>query len=128
MYYEETIDPLPLLPSEILRSSGQEGIFDLTFPHLLYVIYKKKRETTPFREVYRTLTMPNYETTILSFMDRRRPFSYFDKNGILVGGGVLNEGTWSKSRLSQLLPVDYTPTDNVDNTLKAVFGKNLDLY
>ncbi|MDB5009820.1 MAG: hypothetical protein JWQ06_609 [Mucilaginibacter sp.] len=123
IYYKETIYPMPLFTSEVLRSSGQQGIFGITFPDLLYVIYNKKREETPFREVYRTLTMPNYETTILSFTDKNRPYSFFDMNGILVGGGILNEGTWSKARLSELLPVDYVPTEDVDATLKAELGK-----
>jgi hypothetical protein len=30
-------------------------------------------------------------------------------NGIVVANGPLYEGTWSKSRLSDLLPVDYVP-------------------
>jgi hypothetical protein len=104
------------------KRTDQPGIFALTFPDCLYVIYTKKREETVFRDVYRPLTMPNYEITVLSFMGKEN-YALFDMNGIIVGGGPLNEGTWSKSRLSELLPIDYVPTDEVDNTLKDFDSK-----
>ncbi|GAB2981716.1 hypothetical protein GCM10027049_17420 [Mucilaginibacter puniceus] len=107
-YYNQTISSVKYFSTEVLTTTDKPGIFALTFPENLYVIYTKKREETYFRDVYKPLTMPNYETTILSFLDQAR-FSLFDMNGIIVANGPLYEGTWSKSRLSTLLPVDYIP-------------------
>ena len=108
-YYNQTISSVKYFSNEVLAKTDKPGIFGLYFPECLYVIYNKKREETYFRDVYKPLTMPNYETTILSFLDQVR-YSLFDMNGIIVSSGPLYEGTWSKSRLSTLLPVDYIPT------------------
>ena len=108
-YYNQNISSVKYFSTELLRTTDRPGIYTIEFPENLYVIYNKKREETYFRDVYRPLTMPNYETTILSFMDQTR-YSLFDMNGVIVANGPLYEGTWSKSRLSTLLPVDYIPT------------------
>jgi hypothetical protein len=72
----------------------------------LYIIYTKKRDETDYRDIYRPLDMPNYEISVLTQLDGD---PIFDMNGIEVGNGPLHEGTWAKSRLSDLLPVDYVP-------------------
>jgi hypothetical protein len=107
-YYMQDISDVKYFEEEICRITDKPGIYALTFPDCLYVIYTKKREETYFKEVYRTLTMPNYETTVLSFLGNER-VTFFDMNGIILADGPLYEGTWSKSRLSTLLPVDYVP-------------------
>jgi hypothetical protein len=107
-YYMQNLSTVKYFEEEICRTTDKPGIYALTFPDCLYVVYTKKREETYFKEVYRTLTMPNYETTILSFLGNER-VSFFDMNGIILAEGPLYEGTWSKSRLSTLLPVDYVP-------------------
>ncbi len=107
-YYNQIISSVKYFSSEVITKTDKPGIFALSFPENLYVIYNKKREETYFRDLYRPLTMPNYETTIVSFFDQAR-FSLFDMNGIILANGPLYEGTWSKSRLSTLLPVDYVP-------------------
>jgi hypothetical protein len=107
-YYNQTISSVKYFSTEVLRTTDRPGIYAIEFPECLYVIYNKKREETYFRDVYRPLTMPNYETTILSFLYQAR-YSLFDMNGVIVADGPLYEGTWSKSRLSTLLPVDYIP-------------------
>ncbi len=107
-YYNQRISSVKYFSSELLRVTEKPGIYAIEFPECLYVIYNKKREETYFRDVYIPLTMPNYETTILSFLNQAR-FSLFDLNGVIVANGPLYEGTWSKSRLSTLLPVDYIP-------------------
>jgi len=50
--------------------------------------------------------MPNYQLSVLT-PENGDPI--FDMNGVVVGNGQLTEGTWSKSRLSVELPVDYVP-------------------
>jgi len=122
-YAHEMYYPEQLFVSQILSRTDQQGIFALVFPDNLCVQYVKKRDNTRDRTIYLPLNVPNYETTILSFMTKDR-VAFFDMNGVIITGSPLNEGTWAKSRLSQLLPVDYVPTDNVDVTLKEMLGAN----
>lgn len=117
-YYNQTISSVKYFSNELLTTTDKPGIFALSFPENLYLIYNKKREETYFRDVYRPLTMPNYETSILSFLDQAR-FSLFDMNGIIIANGPLYEGTWSKSRLSTLLPVDYIPMAEQESNKQA---------
>lgn len=113
-YNFNTLSSIKYMSSEICKTTDQPGIFALTFPACLYVIYTKKREETYFRDLFRPLTMPNYEVTTLSYFDDKQ-FTLFDMNGIVVGHGPLYEGTWTKSRLSMLLPVDYVPVEQLSN-------------
>jgi len=108
-YTKEKLANVPWFSFELLRTTGVPGIYALYFPDLLYVIYNRKREEKPFKDVYMPLDMPNYETSIMVRLNNE-PFIAFDKNGIVVDNHPLYEGTWSKSRLSELLPVDYVPS------------------
>lgn len=109
-YAREHVSGVPWFSFEVLRTTEQPGIYAITFPDYLYVMYTRKREETVFKDVYRPLDMPNYETSIVTLTNNER-YALFDKNGIVVGNSPLYEGTWSKARLSELLPVDYTPSD-----------------
>jgi hypothetical protein len=105
---ENLIKP-PLKATDVLRVTGQEGIYAITFPAYLYVVYTKKREEAVFRDIYRPLDMENFETSVISLNDKR--YAIFDMNGIVIAESPLNEGTWSKAKLSNMLPVDYEPGD-----------------
>jgi len=70
------------------------------------VIYTKRREEQDFKDLYRPLDMPNYEISVLTLFE---PYAIFDMNGVVFNGAPLNEGTWSKSKLAELLPYDYSP-------------------
>jgi hypothetical protein len=70
-------------------------------------VYTKKRDEVYNKDLYRPLDMPNYETSILTLFEPN--FALFDMNGIIVSQPPLLEGAWAKSRLSNLLPVDYVP-------------------
>ena len=118
-YNFNTLSSIKYMSSEICKTTEQPGIFALTFPACLYVVYTKKREETYFRDLFRPLTMPNYEVTTLSYFDDKQ-YTLFDMNGIVVGHGPLYEGTWTKSRLSMLLPVDYLPVDQLNNNNQAL--------
>jgi hypothetical protein len=51
--------------------------------------------------------MPNYETSVITMY---KPYALFDTNGVMVSGAsTLFEGTWSKNKIAELLPVDYNP-------------------
>jgi hypothetical protein len=106
-YYKETLSKIPVLPYEVFSTTDQQGIFALHFPNYLYVVYTKRRDEVYNKDLYRPLDMPNYETSILTLFDPG--YSLFDMNGIVVGQPPLLEGAWAKSRLSDLLPVDYVP-------------------
>jgi len=108
-WYRENLAKLPYQEFEILRKTPQDGIYALTFPHFLYVVYTKREETTEFKDVYHPLDMPNYETSI---MTKYSGYIAFDMNGIVVSSpSPLYEGSWSKAKLGDLLPIDYEPGD-----------------
>ncbi|MGY3211697.1 carboxypeptidase-like regulatory domain-containing protein [Mucilaginibacter sp. HD30] len=108
-YVHQKISTIPWFSLELLREGPQPGLYAITFPEYLYVIYKNREETEAFKDVYRPLDMPNYEVSILTLFNNP-PYALFDSNGIVVGESPLFEGSWSKPRLSELLPVDYTPS------------------
>lgn len=96
----------PLKQFEIFSHTDKPGVFMLHFTDYLYVVYTKKRDPVTYKDVYVPLDMPNYEISVISLIDG---FPIFDMNGIIIGNSPLFEGTWSKSRLSDMLPVDYIP-------------------
>ncbi len=108
-YDNQRLGSVPYTALEVLRKTPQEGIYAVSFPEYLYVMYLKKMENTTPRDVYRPLDMPNYETSIITLLNNP-PYTMFDMNGIVVDESPLYEGAWAKSRLSELLPVDYTPS------------------
>jgi hypothetical protein len=103
---KETLVKPQLTAYDVLRKTPQEGIFAITFPHYLYVTYIKKREETYFKDIYRPLDMPNYETSVITLYS---PYAVFDMNGTVIAESPLYEGTWSKAKLANMLPVDYEP-------------------
>ncbi|SDS87891.1 CarboxypepD_reg-like domain-containing protein [Mucilaginibacter mallensis] len=106
-YYREDLSKDTLHNYDILYKTEKSGVFAVSYTgYYLYVVYTKKREETDFKDVYHSLDMPNYETSVVTLT---KPY-LFDTNGVVFGNEApLYEGTWSKSKLSDLLPVDYTP-------------------
>jgi hypothetical protein len=103
----ENLVRIPYQSFEILRKTPQTGIYAVVFPHFLYVVYNKKEEKTEFKDVYRPLDMGNFETSIITLYNN---YILFDMNGIVISNpSPLYEGTWSKAKLADLLPVDYEP-------------------
>ena len=97
-----------LQPFQIYEPTGKQGLYALkfNFTGCLYIIYTKRREDTDFKDIYRTLDMPNYETSVLTLF---APYALFDSNGVVFQDPPLIEGSWSKDKLSELLPFDYIP-------------------
>ncbi|TWI96731.1 carboxypeptidase-like protein [Mucilaginibacter frigoritolerans] len=104
-YVNESISKIPYQEFEV-TSTVSEGLYSLHFPHFLYVIYKNKLEEVDFKDIYRDLNMTNYQISVITLTNGP---AVFDNNGIVVEGGPLYEGSWSKNRLSDELPVDYIP-------------------
>ena len=105
-YYKESLSKTPYQPLELYSGTGQQGVFAIHFPNYLYVTYTRRRDEVYNKDLYRPLEMPNYETSIITLFE---PFALFDMNGIIISNPPLLEGAWAKSRLSDLLPVDYVP-------------------
>jgi hypothetical protein len=105
-YYHESLSPGALEPSQIFGKTNKPGLFIISFTDCLYVIYTKRHEETDFKDLYRPLDMENFETSVLTL---NAPYAVFDMNGVVFNGAPLNEGTWSKSKLAELLPYDYSP-------------------
>jgi hypothetical protein len=110
LYYKEHIDRTPLKASEFFYETEKPGYYAISTQgqFLLYVMYTKKREETYFKDLYRPLDLPNYETSVATLFTQ---YQFFDKNGMPIGTAPLYEGTWSKAKLAEMLPVDYVPGD-----------------
>jgi hypothetical protein len=107
-YFHEHLDRSSVPLNTVLFKTRQDGIYAVRFTDCLYVIYTKKHETSDFKDLYRPLDMETFETSVVT---TTKPY-FFDTNGVVFGDTApLYEGTWSKSKLSDLLPVDYTPGD-----------------
>ncbi|MGZ3763481.1 MAG: carboxypeptidase-like regulatory domain-containing protein [Mucilaginibacter sp.] len=108
-YYHESLQKEPIQPYQIFAKTNKPGLFIISFTNCLYVIYTKRHEETDFKDVYRPLDMENFETSVLTLS---APYAVFDMNGVVFDGSPLNEGTWSKAKLAELLPYDYSPDDD----------------
>jgi hypothetical protein len=108
--YKETLYRMPLRPEQVVGKTDRPGLYTLAFPEYLYVTYTRKRELRDFKDVYRPLDMENWETSIITLY---KPYAVFDANGAVVSSqSTLYEGTWSKNKVAELLPVDYVPSPN----------------
>ena len=100
--YTETLVTTPLTINEFASLTDQKGQYALGFKDCLYVMYNKRPEHKGDTEL-----IPQYVTSTITF---EQPYAYFDNNGIIINPqSVVFEGIWAKSRLSELLPVDYEP-------------------
>ncbi len=103
----ENLIKQPLRPEDVLRKTDQEGLFALTFPDLLYVVYTKKSDPDNRDNVYRPLDLESNATSIITLYS---PYAVFDRNGVVISPqSTLYEGDWANDKLAELLPVDYTP-------------------
>ncbi|GAA4909165.1 carboxypeptidase-like regulatory domain-containing protein [Mucilaginibacter defluvii] len=108
-YYHEMLGKELLKRNQFFFKTNDPGIFGLGVnKYMLYVIYTKKHEETNFRDLYRPLDMENFEISTMTFP---KPVIYFDMNGRVLQDPPMVEGTWSKAKLAELLPLDYMPGD-----------------
>ncbi len=106
--YHEHLYRDPLKIEQVVKETDRQGIYGMAFPECLYVVYTKKRETQDFKDIYRPLDWENFETSVVTLYT---PYILFDKNGsILSNPSPLQEGTWSKNKIAELLPVDFEPS------------------
>jgi len=105
-YYRDNLIKPALFTFEILNRDEQQGLFDIHFQNYLYIVYTKKTDDVYNKDLYRPLDMPNYAVSVVTLT---APYAIFDMNGIVVANAPIYEGTWSRDRLSDMLPVDYVP-------------------
>jgi hypothetical protein len=107
--YEDNLLRQPLKETDFARATDQPGVFGITFPGCLYVIYTKKHEDMDFKDIYRPLDMPNYPVSVITLY---KPYAMFDMNGSIISSqSTLFEGSWTKNKVAELLPIDYMPGD-----------------
>lgn len=97
--YLETLVTTSLTVSDFVKLTDKKGIYALSFSDCLYVLYNEAKNDKSLK--------PLNVASILTFEE---PYSFFDNNGIIINPqSVIFEGQWAKSRVADLLPVDYEP-------------------
>lgn len=97
----------PVNPGQLIAPTNQTGIYSLTYPDYLYVMYTKVRDDSSNSLSIHPLDIPNYAITIVSFTETK---ALFDENGSVINpSSLMFEGAWGKSRVAGMLPVDYEP-------------------
>ena len=102
----------PLKVSDMVKLTDVKGLYALSFPDCLYVLYSKEMNATPVDQMIKNgQTVPDYLndyiTTTVIF---EKPNAIFDTNGIFIDpSSVIFEGQWGISRIAEMLPVDYDP-------------------
>lgn len=105
--YLENLVQTPLKPEDLVMRTDQPGLFALTFPDYLYVVYTKKHDEKITNDIYRPLMMGNYAVSVVTLFKK---YALFDLNGVVVSPeSTLFEGDWAEDKLAELVPVDYTP-------------------
>ncbi|HZY35075.1 MAG TPA: carboxypeptidase-like regulatory domain-containing protein [Mucilaginibacter sp.] len=100
--------PDPLKQADLAKLTSQKGLFALPGSNCsLYVVFSKNHHF-PSKVRIDNLNEPgNDNRTIVNF---DAPYVLFDKNGCVMDPTCLSfEGAWGKSRVADLLPVDYDP-------------------
>jgi len=107
----EKLMPWPLSKRDFVETTSQPGVYLLNCANDgLYVDYNKSRH-------YRISDNTNYiyndyntENTLVKFNGSN---ALFDGNGTILNlGSTTFLGVWSKNRVAELLPYDYTPLQN----------------
>jgi hypothetical protein len=110
--YNETLYTTPLKVSEMVKLTDVKGLYALSFPDCLYVLYSKEMNATPVDQMIKNGQivpdyLNDYITTTVIF---EKPNAIFDSNGIFIDpSSVVFEGQWGISRIAEMLPVDYDP-------------------
>lgn len=98
----------PIRVDQVVKETDRKGIYVMGFPECLYVTYTKKHETQDFKDIYRPLDWENFETSVVTL---NTPYILFDNNGsVVTSPSPLFEGSWSKNKIAELLPVDFVPS------------------
>jgi len=101
--YFESLVTTPLMLTDFVNLTDTRGLYALTFKDCLYVMHSKKALKDDSVDVMDVTPA----TTTLIF---DKPYALFDKNGIFTDPSAITfDGVWGKSRMAEMLPVDYEP-------------------
>lgn len=92
----------PLTIQDYVKLTDTKGLFALEFKDCLYVLHNNGSVVNKDKGFF-----PGDITTTIIF---EKPVILFDMNGIFIDPlSIIFDGDWGKSRMAELLPVDYTP-------------------
>jgi hypothetical protein len=101
--YFQTLVTTPLSEADYVKLTDTQGLYALSFKDCLYVMYSKK----PVKIKPTDVTDVSLATTTL-ILDQ--DMVLFDNNGIFIDPPTVTfDGAWGKSRMAEMLPVDYEP-------------------
>ena len=101
-YFEKLVSTPPLTILDFLRLTDTKGLYALTFDNCLYIKHGNKIITNSDD----ILGASGAPTTLIF----DKPYAFFDNNGIFSDpSAIIYEGDWGRSRVAELLPVDYEP-------------------
>lgn len=108
--------PTSLMKGDLIRSASQ-GLFALGYKNTdsLYITYNKSRHFHLTTQPSHLFDPYNKENTLIIFSS---PFIMFDRNGGVANpNDITFSGVWGRSRVAELLPLDYEPELNNDNVI-----------
>jgi len=101
-YFEKLVSTPPLTILDFLRLTDTKGLYALAFNNCLYIKHSGKVIVNSAD----ILNASGSPTTIIF----DKPYAFFDNNGIFSDpSAIIYEGAWGRSRVAELLPVDYEP-------------------
>jgi TonB-dependent SusC/RagA subfamily outer membrane receptor len=124
----EKISPVPLTPDNFISLANQQDLFKFGLgsnKDPLYITYSKNHRFDSHLNKYKAyLDDPdNKENTRVDFDE---PYAFFDRNGAIVNpGSLIFSGAWSKTRVADLLPIDYEAPKNPAPPFENKITKNI---
>jgi hypothetical protein len=111
-YIETLVNKPELSVNDFVKLTNVKGQFALAFKDCLYVMYAKKfAEEAAKGKTSTTDGSPGFlDDPVVTTVIFDAPYAFFDYNGIIINPqSILFNGAWGKSRIAELLPVDYVP-------------------
>lgn len=98
----------PLSKKDIVKTTDLDGIYSLGCDlDGIHITYDKNHHLPKKGRMANLDNINNKEATLLTF---NAPYLLFDNNGGVVNpGAIYFSGIWGRSRIAELLPVDYEP-------------------
>jgi len=120
----QTLMHSPLNKEDIIKPAKQQGVYLLSYKgDALHITYNKNHRFPQKPQVDHLDNPGNTSTTIVSFNSAG---ALFDANGgILNPGDVAFTGVWIRSRIAELLPLDYEATANKTVNADSTVSKNI---
>lgn len=116
-----TLMHYPLGKEDIVKRADSSGLYFFTCDNDgLYVTYSKNQHFRVYNSVH--LEPGDTDVTIINF---REPAALLDANGGVTNpNSLVFDGVWAHKRVSDLLPLNYEPTNNEDKP-DSVVTKNI---